>query len=311
MSERALISIVSAVYNEEACIPIFYERLQAVLAPLRARYDFELILSNNCSTDGTLEQISKLRERDPSVQLLTLSRNFGYEANVATVLQYAHGEGILLIDPDCEDPPEMIPQMVREWEQGYDVVYGKRERRKEFWVLHLARKAFYRINRLLADSESIVDMGEFYLISSSVRDAALANCSSLPFVRSEVAYVGFRRKGIPYERQRRVAGSSHFRLGRIVRFALAAILSSSTFPLRLSVYLFPGLIVASVVLLALDWFHALVALNLAYIAFFLSMISIYLARTYKDVVGRPISVVDWRRSSPKRDFSVTTTQDRP
>jgi dolichol-phosphate mannosyltransferase len=296
-SGRKLISIVSPVYNEELTIPIFYQRLQTVLGPLRSRYDFEVIFSNNCSTDSTAQQVLKLREQDSTVQLLSLARNFGYEANIATGLRYAHGHAIVLIDPDCEDPPEMITQFIHHWEDGCDVVYGERHRRKEFVLLHLARKAFYRVNRLLADSESLVDMGEFYLITSAVRDAALSNYSSLPFVRSEVAYVGFGRKGIPYERQQRVAGRSNFNLGRIARFAVAAILSSSTFPLRLSIYLFPVLALGNVGLLVADQFHALVALNFLYLAFFLSIACIYLARTYKDVVQRPISVVDWPRSA--------------
>lgn len=294
---RKLISIISPAYNEALTIPIFYQRLIPVLAPFRDRYDFEFVFSNNCSTDDTAQQVQKLRVQDPRVQLLTLSRNFGYEANVATGLRCAHGQALILIDPDCEDPPEMIAQFIPEWEQGHDVVYGRRDRRKEFILLHLARKAFYRVNRLLADSESIIDMGEFYLITARVRDAALSNRSSLPFVRSEVAYCGFRRKGIPYERQQRVAGQSNFNLGRIVRLALAAILSSSTFPLRLSIYLFPVLVIANIGLLLADKLPALVAANFVYLAFFLSMACLYIARAYKDIVQRPLSVVDWSRSS--------------
>ncbi|MGD0650429.1 MAG: glycosyltransferase family 2 protein [Verrucomicrobiia bacterium] len=297
MSSRPLISIVSPVLNEEQAIAIFYQRLRVALAPLRDQYDFELLFTNNCSTDGTLETVLKLREHDPSVQILTFSRNFGYEASVATGLRYACGDAIVQIDVDCEDPPELIPDFVREWQNGYDVVYGKRDRRREFAGMHWARKAFYRLNYFLADSETILDMGNFYLISAAVRDAVTANRSTLPFVRSEVAYAGFRRKGISYERQRRTVGKTHFSLGRVIRFALAAILSSSTFPLRLSLYMFPLLAISNVILLAIDRFQWMVALDFLWLVFSTAMISLYLARTYKDIVQRPVVVVDSRRSA--------------
>lgn len=296
MTNRPLISIICPVFNEEQTIPLFHERLQTVLEPLRGRYDFELIFTNNASTDGSWDAIRRLREQDPTVQMLTLSRNFGYESSVATGLRYARGQAVIVIDVDCEDPPEMIPQFLEAWEQGYDVVYGQREQREEFFLMHWARKAFYRLNRLIADSDFILDMAEFFLLSAPVRDAILANRSTKPFLRSEVAYVGFRRKGIPYRRQTRIAGRSHYNLWRAIEFAIAGILSSSTFPLRLPVYLFPVLVFSNIVLLWADRFPWLVTLDLLYLAFFLAMVSIYLARTYKDVVQRPLTVVDWRRS---------------
>ncbi len=297
MSDRKLISIVCPVHNEEETVPQFFPRLTAALAPLRDRFDIELIFTNNASTDSTLAVITQLARANPHVHVLSLTRNFGYEASVATGLRHARGAAIAVIDVDCEDPPEMIPQFVREWEQGYDVVYGQRDQRREFVGMHLARKAFYRVNRLIADSDIVLDMAEFFLISAAVRDAILTNNSTKPFLRSEVAYVGFRRKGISYERQPRLVGQTHYSLLHAIQFGVAGILSSSTFPLRLSVYLFPVLFVANVALLAWNRFEWLVALDFLYVAFFLAVLCIYLARTYKDVVHRPLSVVDWERST--------------
>jgi polyisoprenyl-phosphate glycosyltransferase len=299
MAERKLISIVCAVYNEEACIPIFYERLQAALEPFRNRYDFELLFANNCSTDGTLDTIFRLRRNDPQVQVITYSRNYGYEASIATGLRHARGDAIVAIDVDCEDPPEIIPQFVTEWERGYDIVYGERRERLEFLGMHLARKAFYRLTRSIADSDIVLDMAEFYLLSVRVRDAILLNRSTKPFLRSEVAYVGFRRKGIPYTRQHRVAGTTHHNLLRATEFAVAGILTSSTFPLRLAVYSFPLLAALNLVLLHRGRFEGLVAIDLLYLAFFLSIACLYLARTYKDVIQRPITVIDWAQSTVK------------
>lgn len=297
MSERPLISIVCPVYNEEDTVSVFYPRLKAALEPLRGRYDFELIFSNNGSTDRTLEEVLKLRRKDPMVQVLSLSRNFGYEANVASGLRHARGAAMVVIDVDCEDPPEMIPGFISEWEKGFDVVYGKRDRRQEPLLMHLARKAFYRVYAVAADSDVIIDMAEFFLITAPVRDAILANRSTVPFYRSEVAYVGFRRKGISYERQRRVAGKTHYHLGQIILFAVRGVLSTSTFPLRLAGYAFVPLVLANVALLAADRFQWLVTLDFLYMAFFVAVLCIYLARTYKDLVARPLSVVDWQRSA--------------
>ena len=297
MSNRKLISIVCPVHNEEAAIPLFFERLTKALAPVRDRFDLELIFTNNASTDGTLAAIKQLARNNPYVQVLSLTRNFEYEASVATGLRYAHGAAIAVIDVDCEDPPEMIPKFVAEWEQGHDVVYGKRDQRREFVGMHLARKAFYRVNRLIADSDIVLDMAEFFLISAAVRDAILTNNSTKPFLRSEVAYVGFRHKGISYERQPRLIGKTHYSLFHAFKFGVAGILSSSTFPLRLSVYSFPILVAANGALLAWGRFEWLVALDFLYVAFFLAVLCIYLARTYKDVVHRPLSVVDWEQST--------------
>lgn len=303
MANGPLISIICPVYNEEQSIPIFYKRVQAVLEPLRTRYDFELIFTNNRSTDRTLEIIRGLRQEDPSVQVLTLSRNFGYQASVLAGLRHACGQAMVVIDVDCEDPPEMIPHFLLEWEKGYDIVYGKRERRPEFFAVQLMRKLFYRLNRSMADSEIILDMAEFSLLSAHVRDVMVDNRSTFPFLRTEVGYAGFERKGLLYERERRVGGRSNYNFLRMTQFAVGGILSSSTFLLRLAAYLCPVLLLGNLALLLLDlwrgfdWaFRVLVAANLSYLSFFAAVLCLYTARVYKNGVDRPVFVVDWNRS---------------
>jgi dolichol-phosphate mannosyltransferase len=296
---RPRVSIICPVLNEEAAVPIFYERLQKVLVGLRARYDFELIFTNNRSTDRTLDVIRELRGRDPEVQVLTFSRNFGYQASILAGLHYASGDAITIIDVDCEDPPEMLAVFLAEWENGYDIVYGLREKRNEPKWLSASRKLFYRVNRLVADSDVILDMAEFFLVTRAVRDAITANASTFPFLRTEVAFVGFEIKGIPYERQKRAAGRTHYSLVGLWLFAVAGIMASTTLPLRLATYLFPFLVVADVALLATGGagaFRALVALSLLYLAFFASALCIYQARIYKNAVKRPLYIVDWRKS---------------
>lgn len=303
MSSRKLISIVCPVFNEELAIPLFYRRLQDALAPLRPRYDFELIFTNNRSSDRTLEIIQGLRREDPSVQVLTFSRNFGYQASVLAGLKHSAGDAMIVIDVDCEDPPELIPRFVDHWEQGYDVVYGLRGNRPESRLLLEARRTFYRLMRFMADNEVILDMAEFSLISAHVRDAMVDNRSTFPFLRSEIGYSGYRRIGVPYDRQARIVGTTHYNLFRMTAFALGGILSSSTFLLRLAAYIAPPLLIVNILLALLDelygatrGFRIAVLLDLMYLVAFLSVICIYQARVYKDGVNRPVFIVDWQHT---------------
>lgn len=320
MTGRKLITIVCPVYNEEAAIPLFYRRLQDALAPLRARYDFELIFTNNRSADRTLEVVKGLRRDDPSVHVLTFSRNFGYQASVLAGLKHAAGDAMVVIDVDCEDPPELIPTFLDEWEKGHDVVYGLRGNRPESRLIVEARRVFYRLNRFMADNEVILDMAEFSLISAHVRDAMVDNQSTFPFLRTEIGYSGFRRIGIPYDRQARIVGNSHYNLFRMTAFALGGILSSSTFLLRLGAYVAPPLLLANVLLAALDvftgsggsrGFRLAVLLDLMYLIAFVAVLCIYQARVYKDGVNRPVFIVDWRRSSIDERPLVAEADGRP
>jgi dolichol-phosphate mannosyltransferase len=218
-------------------------------------------------------------------------------------MRQAAGDAIMFIDADCEDPPELLPRFLEAWERGHDIVYGIRERRSEPLHLTLARRMFYRVNKMIADSDILVDVAEFCLMTAEVRDAVAAGLSTFPFIRAEVAHYGFRRLGIPYDRQPRVGGRSHFNLYGMFRFAVAGILTSTTVPLRLGLYGLPTLALANALLLWLEasgrWgmaFETLVSLDLMYIATVLAFVALYTGRNYRNVVGRPIAVVDFRRS---------------
>jgi dolichol-phosphate mannosyltransferase len=301
---RPLVSIVSPVFNEEGAIEPFYERLSRALAPLHAEMDFEIIFTNNRSTDRTRERVLALRERDPSVQLLTYSRNFGQHASVLGGLRQASGDAIALIDVDCEDPPELIPSFIAGWREGHDIVYGERNRRPEPAPITWARLLFYRFTRLTADSDIILDMAEFCLMTDAVRDAVVSTRSVQPFVRGEIAHYGFQRKGIRYDRRRRIVGKSHYNLWRMTEFALAGILSTTTLPLRMPVFTLPLLVLANAALLALwaagRWpaaFPVLVCLDLIYLSVSVSFVALYLGRDYRNRIARPLVVVDWRLSA--------------
>lgn len=298
---RKLITIICPVFNEEECIPIFYSRLQNVLATLRNRYDFELFFVNNRSVDKTLDTLLSLREKDPALNIITMSRNFGYQASLLAGMKHASGDGVLAIDVDCEDPPELIPKFLAVWEEGYDIVHGIRGDRPEWWIIKKTRNFFYHLLRMSADMDIILYMAEFALISSHVRAAIINNQNTYPFLRAEIGYVGFSRSGVSYDRQPRVKGKTHYNLFGMVAFAVGGLLTSSTVLMRLAAYFFPVVALFNVVLFATDlfqvstssvFFKALVSFDLTYGIFLLTMHGVYLARIYKNAIGRPVFIID-------------------
>ncbi len=300
---KKLISIICPVYNEQNNIRMFYERIQQVLSPLFNRYKFEFIFTNNRSTDNTFDLICELHNEDKRVQLLTFSRNFGYQASITAGLSYASGDASVVIDVDCEDPPELILSFIDKWEEGYDIVYGIRRKRQENIIVQQARNLFYWLLNKMGDHEIIMNMAEFSLINKKVRQEILSNKSTFPFLRTEISYSGFNRVGIDYIRQARQYGKSHYNFWGMAQFAIGGILSSSTFLLRLSAFLGIALMPLNLLFLILDitntigkGFEILITIDLMYLIFFISVLSIYNARIYKNGVQRPIFIIDWKYS---------------
>jgi len=297
-ARKPSVSIICPVYNEDKSIPLFFDRLMTVIEPLRDRFEFELIFMNNASTDGSLEAIAAIRRHHDWVHVITLSRNFGYQASLTCGLTNAAGDASIFIDVDCEDPPEMIPDFLDHWQRGFDIVYGQRVARPESAVMVAARKIFYRLTRLIADNDFILDMAEFALMNRRVRQVCLNNRSTYPFIRNEIAYAGFRRHGIPFERRPRVAGTTHYNLVRMTTFAIAGILSASTFPLRLAAYiaavLVPLNLLAALANLfgGVSEFKFLEHLNWAATILSVGSIALFVARIYKDGINRPLYVID-------------------
>jgi glycosyltransferase involved in cell wall biosynthesis len=300
-AKKEKISIVCPVFNEEEAIPLFYQRLKTVLATI-PRFQYELIFTNNRSTDKSLVRIQELQKTDSNVHVLTFSRNFGYQASISAGIRYASGDAVIIIDVDCEDPPEMIPLFVQKWLEGHDIAYGIRGRRQEARIITACRLLFYRILKATADTDIILDMAEFSLMSAHVRDTILKNSNTFPFLRAEIAYSGFKKVGIPYDREQRIIGMSKYNLWRMALFAIAGILSVSTFPLRLSVYLMPLVGLLNLVGVILDYanilpcFKGLVIFDLFYLMGLVTSQGLYIARIYKNGIGRPLYIVDWELS---------------
>ncbi len=306
-----LVSVVVPAYNEVETLPLFYRQLCDALAGFASRATFEFLFINNGSTDGTLALLTELRATDPRVKVVTLSRNFGYQAAITAGLTLCRGDAVGCIDADGEDPPAVLARFVETWIRGdADVVYGIRGKRPESRLMQLARRVYYRLTRSLADHEIILDMAEFGLLDRKVRDAVLATRSTYPFVRAQIGYVGFKRIGIPYDRVARLGGRSHYNLLRAFKFGLGGILSSSTFPLRLLAYggavLIPTCLAATILIgiagMRGDYLETIARLAVVLVALMLwaafgtAVLAIYIARIYKDQVGLPLYVVDTPRS---------------
>ena len=302
---RPVLAILVPVYNEEQVVPLFFGRMEPLLEQLRQGYRPQLVFLNNASSDGTLAAIESVRGRYADTYVLTLSRNVGYQRSLEFGLRHCHADLFVFIDVDCEDPPEMILDFVARHRDGYDIVYGERVDRVEIASVKLMRKIFYRLLRAIADEDIILDMAEFSLMTAEVRDAVIQDRSSFPFIRASIGRVGFRRLGIPYRRHPRIAGTTHYNFWGMTTFAVGGLLSASTLLLRVVTYALPLWIV---VMGGLAWFAgrgteaalaAMQFLGFAYCGTALSFISIYLARIYKNTLGRPNAFLDSSRSRPQ------------
>ena len=300
-SELTHLTIICPVHDEAQVVPLFFGRMKPIVDELSARYRVDLLFLNNASTDGTYDVINALREVHSFVHVITLSSNVGYQRSLECGLRNAKGDVFTFIDVDCEDPPEMILEFVKYFEQGYDLVYGERVDREEIRPIKMLRKLFYHIVHRVADEDIILYMAEFSLLSAEVRDAMVQDNNSFPFVRSSIARVGFHRIGIPYKRHSRIAGETHYNLLGMMIFAIAGILSSSTLPLRLPIYLLPFWLLLTAVFGAAQimtgnlWFLLANALSASvYLGSTAAFTALYVARTYKNGLGRPNFVIHKR-----------------
>jgi dolichol-phosphate mannosyltransferase len=303
MTGMPVLAILCPVHNESTVAPLFYARLEPVIARLSDRYLVRLVFLNNASTDQTAAAIVKIRVARSETYLITMSRNVGYQRSLELGLRTVDADVYVFIDVDCEDPPEMIDDFVARYEDGYEIVYGERVDREEPRMIKHCRDLFYHLLQATADEEIILNMAEFALFTREVRDAIISECSSFPFIRASIARVGFRRAAIPFKRQRRIAGKTHYNLFRMTVFAVAGILATSTLPLRLPVYILP-IWFAALTLLSIgygathsDWYAIAAFLAAAaYLGVSAAVTALYVARTYKNGLVRPNAFIDRRAS---------------
>ena len=302
-------SIIAPVHNEEAVLPELYRRVCVVMDSTGEPW--ELVLVDDGSRDHSAQVIQQLHTQDDRVNGLSLSRNFGFQVAVTAGLDVARGDAVLLIDADLQDPPEVIPEMIAKWREGYDVVYGVRgEREGESLFKKATASGFYRLITHITNVSIPVDTGDFRLMDRRVVDAVRQMPEHHRFLRGMVSWVGFRQTGVTYKRQPRYAGTTKFTLGKMVRFALDAITSFSYMPLQLASYLgfvmaliSAAAIVAVIALRLLGSSRPLLgqATTLVSVLFLggvqlicLGIIGEYLGRIYDEVKHRPLYLVAQR-----------------
>lgn len=229
--ESPEISVVVPLYNEQENVAELHRRLGLALASLEVPY--EIVFVDDGSRDDTPRMIDELHAADPSLTVVHLSRNFGHQAAVSAGLDCALGRGVILMDGDLQDPPEVIPQFVARWREGHDVVYAVRRRRKEGPLKRFGYFAFYRILNSISDIDIPLDSGDFCLMDRRVADALRDLPERARFVRGLRTFVGFRQVGLEYERAAREAGQPKYTLRALIGLAVDGLVSFSSYPLRL------------------------------------------------------------------------------
>ncbi len=244
-----MVSVVVPLRNEAGSVVELHRRLKSALESSGVAY--EIILIDDGSSDATAERIDDLVIADDQLVVLHLSRNFGHQAAVSAGIDHATGEALILMDGDLQDPPEVVPLLIGVWQQGYDVVYGIRRRRKEGLLKRVGYAAFYRLWNAISDLDIPLDSGDFCLMDRRVVDVIKQLPERMRFIRGLRSFVGFRQIGLPYERAARGAGTSKYSLRDLIGLAIDGLVSFSSYPLRLVTWL--GLATISVAFVLLAW----------------------------------------------------------
>ena len=303
--DLGLLSVVAPMHDEEANAREFYVRVCAALEGV----DFELVLVDDGSGDRTAEILMALARDDDRVKVIRLSRNFGHQPAITAGLDHARGDVVVMLDADLQDPPELIPEMVRRWSEGADVVYAVRSSREgETRFKMLTATWFYRVFRRLAQIDVPLDSGDFRLMDRRALDAVLAMPERNRFLRGMTVWVGFNQTAVSYDRAARPAGDTKFTLRRMLRFSLDALTSFSYAPLQLATLL--GFAISGLAFLAIpvtvaarlsDVFVPGISSTLVAVLLLggiqlitVGIIGEYVGRIYDEVKHRPLYVVQER-----------------
>lgn len=320
LSSRPRYSVIAPVFNEEDGLREFYRRMKVVLDGLDG--PAELLLIFDGSRDKSPEIGAALRAEDPRVKLIRFSRNFGHQIAISAGIDYAEGDAVVIIDADLQDPPEVIPDLIAQWQQGFEVVYAQRAKRQgETFFKLLTAAVFYRVIGRLSSIDIPKDTGDFRLIDRKVVLALRQIREHHRFMRGLSVWVGFRQTGIRYVRHERFAGETQWPLRKMIKFAGDAITGFSYVPLQLATTL--GFWVSGAALLAIpivaalrviyneDFFYGQATTLLAVLflggvqLIFLGLLGEYLGRIYDEVKNRPLYLTVEAPPKPKPEAGET------
>ncbi|PEE38453.1 glycosyltransferase family 2 protein [Bacillus pseudomycoides] len=312
-----LVSIVVPMYFEEEVAQECYNRLKSVMIQNNINYEFVFV--NDGSTDRTMEILKEIAANDYRAKVVNFARNFGHQTAVTAGIDCASGDAIVIIDADLQDPPEVIPELIAKWQEGYEVVYAKRKQRKgETWFKLLTAKYFYRFLNYMSDIDIPKDTGDFRIIDRKVADVFKQMTERNRFIRGMMSWVGFSQTYVEYERDERFAGETKYPLKKMIKFASDGIIAFSTKPLRIvmtlgimSVFISIAVLLYSVIVkligkdIQTGWASIMVA-----ITFFsgiqllgLGIVGQYIARIYDESKNRPIYIVKETINVDQKDTS--------
>ena len=301
------ISVIVPAYNEEEALPFLFERLEKLIDSVKD-YEFEILFIDDGSKDRTLELIKDQRKKDNRISYVTFARNFGKETAMIAGLDYAQGDAVIFIDADLQDPPELIPEMIKYWEEGYDDVYAQRRTRKgESFLKKFTSKMYYRVLQKLTRVPIQKDTGDFRLLDRRCVNALRKMRETGRNSKSMFSWIGYHKKAIMYDRDPRVAGKTKWNYGKLINLAIDGITSFTTSPLRVSTYIaiptFLALVVYTIYCIikccvtgeVLQAYQAIILLVLFFSGIQILLFGIvgeYLGRIFNESKNRPLYLVD-------------------
>jgi glycosyltransferase involved in cell wall biosynthesis len=308
--DATAVSLVFPIFNEEAVLPTLMARLDGIIPTLErdAGGAVEVIFVNDGSRDGSMALLAELARTRPWARILSFSRNFGHQIAVTAGMENTRGQAVIIMDADLQDPPELLPEMLRLWREGWEVVYAVRtERAGESAFKKLTAAMFYRMLRRLTNVDIPADTGDFRLMDRKVVDAMNRMKEHHRFLRGMAAWVGYRQIGLPYKRDARAAGETKYPLRKMLRLAMDAVCSFSHAPLRLATNLGTAIAALSILYGVITIVRYFVSgpsfqpgwASLIVVLSFLSGVQLitlglvgeYIARIYDEVKGRPLYLV--------------------
>lgn len=300
---KKMLSLVIPAYNEQEVIPVSFARMDEAMRMLG--YAYEIIYVDDGSRDATLNTLREIAEAHDHVRVLSFSRNFGHQLAVTAGMDIAKGDAIIIIDIDLQDPPEVIAQMVKAWEEGAEIAYGKRLKREgETFLKKFTAKCYYRLLSMMSAYPIPLDTGDFRLIDRCVADKFLSMREHNRFLRGMSAWMGYKAVPIEYVRHERAAGKTKYTFKKMWKLAMDGILGFSDTPLTLALYVgmavcalsffgFIALIVCACTVGCAPWLWAvcaitmLLGLNMA----FMGVQGAYMSRMYDELKGRPLYII--------------------